>query len=172
MVRYPENERWRSPASIEIFVRRPDGTGIPITELAEITVTRGYSEINRLDQQRSITISAELDTAEGNAQEIIATMRSQFFPELLGERYPAVSVNWEGQQKQTMESLTSLIAGCAVAPDVHVSAAGHRVPQLCSTAVDTIDCAVRRNRCHWGHGVMGIEVTLFSFSVWSRRRAS
>ena len=63
MVRYPRDER-RSFATLdEIRVAGPDGVKRPISELADVTVARGYSEINRLGQKRSITITADIDIA-------------------------------------------------------------------------------------------------------------
>jgi hydrophobic/amphiphilic exporter-1 (mainly G- bacteria), HAE1 family len=163
MVRYPEDERTALTRFNEILIRSPDGTEIPITELAEITVARGYSEINRLDQQRSVTITADLDTAEGNAQEIIAKLRTEFFPVLLSEKYPGVTVNWEGQQKETMESLSSLLVGCAVALIfmfllLVIEFRSYFQPLLILSIVPFGAIGAI-----WGHGIMGIEVTLFSF---------
>jgi HAE1 family hydrophobic/amphiphilic exporter-1 len=163
MVRYPEEKRTALTQFNEIFVRSSDGTEIPITELADITVTRGYSEIKRLDQQRSVTVTADLDTAEGNAQEIIGKLQADFFPTLLAEKYPGVSVNWEGQQKQTMESLSSLLVGCAVALVfmfllLVIEFRSYVQPLLILTIVPFGAIGAV-----WGHGIMGIEVTLFSF---------
>jgi hydrophobic/amphiphilic exporter-1 (mainly G- bacteria), HAE1 family len=64
MVRYPQQQR-RSLGDFEaIRVRTGDGAERPLTELAEVTVRRGYSEINRVDQLRSITVTADLDEDE------------------------------------------------------------------------------------------------------------
>ena len=46
-----------------IRIKTKDGKWVPITELADIEVVRGYSEVNRVDQLRSITISADVDEA-------------------------------------------------------------------------------------------------------------
>jgi multidrug efflux pump subunit AcrB len=81
MVRYPDDER-RSLANFDqIRVRGNDGAEYPITELAEIEITRGASEINRVDQLRSITVSSDLnEKVEGaNAKEIVADLKVNFF---------------------------------------------------------------------------------------------
>ena len=76
MVRYPENERTSLAQFKEIRVRGTDNIERPITELADITVTQGYSEINRLDQQRAITIITDLDATETNAQQVIDKLKA------------------------------------------------------------------------------------------------
>ncbi len=114
MVRYPREQR-RSLADFDqIRVRADDGAERPLTELAHVRVTRGLSEINRVDQQRSVTISADVNEAVANARNVVADLRRSFMPGLL-EKYPAVRVRWEGQQEQTTESVQSLMVGFVVA---------------------------------------------------------
>ena len=114
MVRYPRNERSQLANFNEIRVRTDDGIERPLTELAEVDVVRGYSKINRLDQQRAITISANIDEAVGNARSVVQSLQRTFMRELL-QRYPDVRVLWEGQQEQTQESVRSLFTGFGVA---------------------------------------------------------
>lgn len=163
MVRYPAGQRSDLSRFDEILHRTPDGTEIPITELADIEVTRGYSEINRLNQQRSITVTADLDTTEGNAQEIVNQLKSQYFPTLLGEKFPGVTVNWEGQQKQTMESISSLMIGSAAAMVfmfllLVIEFRSYIQPFLIMSIIPFGFIGAI-----WGHGILGMEVTLFSF---------
>jgi len=115
MVRYPAEDR-RSLKDFEnIRVRLGDGSERPLTELAEVKVTRSPSEINRVDQLRSITISADVDdTKGGNAQQVVKELQDDFMDDLLKE-YPGVTVLWEGQQEQTNESMMSLMIGLGIA---------------------------------------------------------
>jgi hydrophobic/amphiphilic exporter-1 (mainly G- bacteria), HAE1 family len=114
MVRYPAEDRRVMANFDEIRVRSDDGIERPITELADIEPVRGYSEINRVDQLRSITISADMDEAEGNAGQVVSAMRRKHMPEIL-KKYPGVKIRWEGQQRQTEESISSLMRGFVVA---------------------------------------------------------
>ena len=86
----------------------------PITELADVSVSRGFSEINRIDQKRSITISSDISEKEGNAKEIVINLQATFMPELL-KKYPSLRVRWEGQQEQDTESVRSLGIGLGIA---------------------------------------------------------
>lgn len=118
MVRYPDDER-RSLANFDqIRVRGNDGAEYPITELADIEIARGASEINRVDQLRSITVSSDLDEqVEGaNAKEIVASLKSDFFgPKSFAAKYPNVRVRWEGQEAESQDSIKSLMIGLALA---------------------------------------------------------
>ena len=114
MVRHPSNERKSLADFQDLRVRGPDNIDRPLAELAEIKVTQGYSEINRLDQLRSITVSAELDTSKANASRIASDLKSDVVPKLLA-RYPSLRFRWEGQQQETAESFNSLAIGFVVA---------------------------------------------------------
>jgi HAE1 family hydrophobic/amphiphilic exporter-1 len=116
MVRYPDDER-RSLANFDqIRVRGTDGAEYPITELAEIEITRSASEINRVDQLRSITVSSDLDEqVEGaNADEIVEDLKTSFMPELF-KTYPNVRIRWEGQEAESQDSIDSMKIGLALA---------------------------------------------------------
>ncbi|MEM7478682.1 MAG: efflux RND transporter permease subunit, partial [Planctomycetota bacterium] len=163
MVRYPEDERTSLAQFNEIRVRGNDGIERPITELAEITVAQAYAEINRLNQQRSITITADLDKTEGNQFEISQSLKDAFASAEWKEKYPDVGVNWEGQSQQTTESLTSLMVGSAAAMVIMylllvVEFRSYFQPLLIMAIIPfgAIGAA-------WGHLLMNLEITLFSF---------
>ncbi len=134
MVRYPSADR-RSLADFDqIRVRAGDGAERPLTEMVDVEPYRGLSEINRVNQMRSITISADVNEAKGNAYNTVADLRglppppikrlinyftgqqppASFMDELQKE-YPAIHVRWEGQQEQTQESISSMFIGLGVA---------------------------------------------------------
>jgi len=140
MVRYPEQDR-KSMATLEdIRIRTDNGFERPITEFAAFNVERGYSEINRVNQLRSITITADIIEGQGNARETVETLKRALMgtpapspfqkrlqtllggeaevaepePGLLAA-YPDVRIRWEGQQEQSNESMVSLGNGFTIA---------------------------------------------------------
>ncbi len=115
MVRYPPDER-RSVRHLENMRIRIGGVERPITEVADITVTRGYSQIIRLDQRRSITITADVDETVTNSQRIVRQLKTQFLPQLLSDpRFDGILVRWGGTQEETAESISGLITGLMIA---------------------------------------------------------
>ncbi|MDR2441057.1 MAG: efflux RND transporter permease subunit [Planctomycetaceae bacterium] len=109
MVCYPREDRRSLGDFNEIRIRTAAGE-YPITELADIEVVRGYTTITRQNQQRSITVSADVDENRGNAQKIIALLNSEFFPELK-QKYPGINIIWGGHEEELAESTYSLIIG-------------------------------------------------------------
>ncbi|MFH1304249.1 MAG: efflux RND transporter permease subunit, partial [Planctomycetota bacterium] len=163
MVRYPDEERRSLMSFDDIRVRTGDGAERPLTELADVTVKRGYSEINRIDQQRSITVYSDLNEKEGNAREIVQALKKPggFMDQLL-TKYPDVRVRWEGQQEQTDESVNSLIIGLLIALAsmfalLTVEFRSYIQPLIILGIIPFgIIGAV------FGHAILGMELTLFS----------
>lgn len=161
MVRYPESDR-RSIAGLDdIRVDQGDGVQRPITELVDVKVTSGYSEINRIDQKRSITISSDINEQEGNAKEIVADLQATFVPDLL-KRYPGLRIRWEGQQEQDTESVRSLGIGMVVAllamyVLLTVEFTSYGLPMVVMAVIP-----FGMMGAVLGHWVMGLPLTLFS----------
>jgi len=163
MVRYPREER-RSFATLdEIRVTGPDGVKRPLKELADVNVARGYSEINRLGQRRSITVTADIDVAKSSltSAQVTADMERRLMPDLRRD-YPLVRVRWEGQREQSNESLRSLGVGFVVATFamfvlLTMEFKSYFQPFLIMAAIPFgVAGAV------FGHALMGMPLTLFS----------
>ncbi|QDT06351.1 Multidrug resistance protein MexB [Rubripirellula lacrimiformis] len=161
MVRYPEDERRSLVDFREIRIQTPDGSQRPITELAEVNLSRGFSEINRVDQMRSITVSADLDETKANANLIIADLQTAFVPQMK-EQFPGVSVRWEGQREQSNESVSSLMTGFGIAV---LAMFVLLVIQFRSYIQPLLILAIvpfGMIGAVWGHAVLGLPLTLFS----------
>lgn len=119
MVRYPKAERENMDSFENIRVRDNTGTEWPITEVAEVEFTRANSEINRLDQRRSITVVADVDDEVGDSVKINYELRSEIIPQVLKEfrekHGASFAVNWEGEQAETLESMNSMLVGFGIA---------------------------------------------------------
>ena len=161
MVRYPMNER-RSLADLqEIRIRGKDNIERPIMEIADITITRGYSEINRLDQLRAITVSAELDTAVANATLVATSLKADLVPKLL-EKYPSLRFRWEGQQQETAESFGSLVIGFAVAMASMFLLLVFEFNSYLQPLIILAIVPFGFVGAIYGHALMGLPLTLFS----------
>jgi HAE1 family hydrophobic/amphiphilic exporter-1 len=162
MVTYPREARRSLTNFDEIRVRLDDGIERPITELAEIEVVRSYSEINRIDQARSITVSSNLDEDVGNAAEIVMDLQENFMPELL-RAYPDLRVRWEGQQEQRAESFGSMFAGFGVALMIMFVLLAVEFRSAIQPILVMLIIPFGALGAIVGHLCMGIPLTLFSF---------
>jgi multidrug efflux pump subunit AcrB len=162
MVRSPRDQRQSIRDFEKIRLRGSDLLERPITELAEINFARGFSEINRVDQLRSVTVSADVDAAKGgNAFRVTTDLKNSFMADLL-KKYPNVTVKWEGQQQQSMESFQSLAIGFAVAMVAMFVLLTMEFRSYLQPIIIMAIIPFGAIGAILGHAVMGLELTLFS----------
>ncbi|MDA1017835.1 MAG: efflux RND transporter permease subunit [Planctomycetota bacterium] len=161
MVRYPREERNTLASFDEIRVRSDNGIERPITELAEIDVERGYSEINRVNQMRSITVTADMDEAIGNAELVRTKLKAEFLPALLKE-FPHVQVRWEGQAAQSAESMQSLFRGFVVAVLVMFGLLTLEFKSYLQPCLVLLIIPFGLVGAIAGHAILGLPLTMFS----------
>ncbi len=110
MVRYPEQER-RSLASLEqMRIRTPNGAEVPFSQVADANVGRGFSTITRVDRNRTINVTADVDEAAANANDILTDVTTNVMPGLLA-RYPGLRYSLEGTQREQQQSVDALGKG-------------------------------------------------------------
>jgi len=162
MVAYPREERRSFAVLDDVRVRGGDGIDRPLGEVARVTAARGYSEINRLGQKRSITITADIDaTAAITPGQIVADLERRLIPRFETD-YPAVRVRFEGEQEQTNESLRSLGLGFMVSVFamfvlLTVEFRSYLQPLLILTAIPFGAAGAV-----FGHALMGMPLSLFT----------
>ena len=163
MVRYPDAERKTLASFDEIRVRTADGKEYPVSELADVTVSRGDSEINRVDQLRSITISADLNEAVpgANAKQSVEDLQKEFMPGLF-KKYPNVRVRWEGQAEQTSESVGSMIRGLAIALLAMYVLLTLQFSSYLQPLLIMMIIPFGAIGAILGHAVLGLSITMFS----------
>ena len=114
MVRYPLEER-RSVADLEnMRIRTPDGDEVPFHSVAEVSLGKGYSSISRLNRERTVTVSSDLDPEQVEPQEIIRAMSDEYIPELLA-RYPGVKYGLEGSSQDQADFMVKIVTALVVA---------------------------------------------------------
>ncbi|MBA2118019.1 hypothetical protein HOV93_52270 [Planctomycetes bacterium FF15] len=82
MARYPRSDRQNLANFHVVWVRTDDGVERPISELTDVEIVLGYSEIYRMEQKRTITISTDVNEDEANAFEVVSSLQADFVPTL------------------------------------------------------------------------------------------
>ena len=161
MVRYPGSQR-RSLAGFDgIRIRGNDGAERPLTELVEVSAKRGYAEINRVDQMRSITVFASVDEATARGEQITGLFKTEFVPELV-RMYPDIKIRWEGQAQQRQESIQSLFIGFAVALMAMYVLLTVEFQSYIQPMIILFIIPFGAVGAIWGHVLMDLPITLFS----------
>jgi len=110
MVRYPRDRRTSLGDLENMRIRAPGGVEVPFSIVAEAEIGRGYSTIDRVDRRRAINVTAKVDSAQTNENEIIAQLVAGELPEILA-RHPGVLYSLEGEQREQQDTLIGLGKG-------------------------------------------------------------
>ncbi len=111
-VRFPEEQRGQVASLESLRVKTPMGDMVPLTEVARIEDTRGYATINRIDQRRAVTVTADVDKAE-TSDRVLAAL-----PPLMAQlerEHPGLRVDFAGNKRELAKSLNSLYRDSAIA---------------------------------------------------------
>lgn len=103
----PEDER-RSQADIEsMLIRTPDGGSVPLFEVARVINSRADSTITREENQRVVSVTANVEPRKATAQ-VIAAATEEILPQLQID-YPGLSFSLEGRQADRKAAMKDLI---------------------------------------------------------------
>ena len=110
MVRYPIEER-SSIATLEnMHIRTASGQVIAIGEVADIQLGLGLTAISRIDRERTVTITADVDASKAQSGAVIADLTTEFIPQLLA-RYSGVKFGLGGASQEEQTLMKRMILG-------------------------------------------------------------
>lgn len=112
-VRYPENNRATIGQLEKMIIHTSDGD-YPLETLANITMERNLSSINRYNGRREIEVDAYMKDQDENITPILADIENNIIPRIQA-KYPEVTFFQQGQQKDSSEQMGSMVLYFGVA---------------------------------------------------------
>jgi multidrug efflux pump subunit AcrB len=112
MVRLPKEERISEYNLEEMILRTPAGGELPLRSAVNVNRGRAYTDINRRDGRRIVTVTADV-RPRSKAGEILAAVKADTLP-TLQSRYPGLGFSFEGRQADQRKSMESLFRGLAI----------------------------------------------------------
>jgi multidrug efflux pump subunit AcrB len=107
MLRYPKNERSSISNLENMMIRTPQGSTIPIRQVARLDIKEGLASIQRKNRKRAINITADVDLTETTGNEVVAAVTANILPEIL-KKYDSISYSLEGEQQEQGDNLKSI----------------------------------------------------------------
>ena len=161
-VRYPKTDRLTIGQLENMRIKTMAGE-YPLGELAEYTIERGPVSIKHFNGSREVRVDADLLNPYDAVPPIIEKIKTDILADM-EHLYPGVEVEYQGQQKdsnETMEQIRTYF-GAAFALMVliiilHFKSFGQGFLIVSMIPLSWLGAA-------WGHGVEGIPVSLLS--VW------
>lgn len=113
LVRLPRQERISEYSLEEMVLQTPKGTEILLRDAVYISRGRSYTDINRRNGQRIVTVTADV-SPRSQAGQILNSIKAEILPELQ-RKYPGLAHSFEGRQADQKESMQSLFRGLLMA---------------------------------------------------------
>ncbi len=161
MVRYPAGRRRSLGDLEEMRIRTPAGKEIPFSLVASPEMSRGFASIRRVDRNRSISVTADVDTARASTNDILTDLETSFLPGLV-RQYTGLSYSLEGQQREQRDTLGGLVKGftlalVAIYTLLAIPLKSYSQPLLIMTAIPfgLVGAFV-------GHQLLGIDLSIMS----------
>lgn len=159
-VMMPEDRRRSLTAIEDMYVLSPLGDPVPLREVAVLEEAEGYATLRRLNRQRIITVTAEVNDTVTRTEAVMAALRPQL-AELMLE-FPGVQLLERGRQEDVQDSFSTLPLGMAVAVGlIYVLLAwlfqSYLQPLVVLMAVPFAIIGVI-----WGHFLLGFDMTILS----------
>ncbi|RUR33787.1 efflux RND transporter permease subunit [Vreelandella nanhaiensis] len=105
-VRLPEADRDSLNELYRMPVRTPDGLSVPLSRVADITLSQASSSLQRIDGRRIITVTADSE-GDQTINQVLATLQEDVFP-TLENTWPGLEVSLGGRQQDTADNLAAL----------------------------------------------------------------
>ncbi|WP_417863281.1 efflux RND transporter permease subunit [Vreelandella venusta] len=105
-VRLPEQDRDSLNELYRLPIRTPDGLSVPLSRVADITLSQASSSLQRIDGRRIITVTADSEGDQAINQ-VLATLQEDVFP-TLSNTWTGLEVSMGGRQQDTADNLATL----------------------------------------------------------------
>ncbi|MEC9373986.1 MAG: efflux RND transporter permease subunit, partial [Planctomycetota bacterium] len=151
----------RSLAAIEsMYVFSPSGEPAPLREVVQITEAESYATIHRLNRQRAITVTADVDRKIANPEEIIAALRPELREITLAS--PGVRIVPRGRQEDVQDSFRSLPLGAAAAAGLVFVILSWLFASYVQPLVILFAIPFAIVGAIWGHFLLGFDISILS----------
>jgi multidrug efflux pump subunit AcrB len=112
LVRFPIDKRDTLASLDEMLITAPNGRQVPLSNVANLLPGKGPSQITRIDRFRVLNVTADIDKDNTNMTVLQADLRN--FIDSLLPKYPGITYDMEGEQRQQRESFGSLESGLVI----------------------------------------------------------
>jgi len=112
---FPDNLRNSISSISRIKIANRMGNLVPLDSISYITYDKGVSVINRKDWRRSVSVTADIEEKAKDVSSVtVNRMLMEKFADI-EERYQEYTVDYEGEFKDTQESLENLVRSFLIA---------------------------------------------------------
>ena len=112
-VRVSDADR-QTPSDVKAFsILAPSGARVPLDAVVDWRDGQGHAVLRRVDGLSTVTLTADVDTALGNADEILRNTMATMLPRLEAD-HPGLQIQIKGAKASSDQAQSSMAAGLVV----------------------------------------------------------
>ena len=142
-----------------ITITGSDGALVPLSAVADISESRGYASVQRIDGQRTVSVQGSIDPAVANSRELMAALRSDFLPQLRDKR-PDVNVVIVGEARDTATTGGSLVRNLIIGLIGVYFILAFQFRSFIQPVVVLATIPLSLVGVMWGHMALGLQISL------------
>lgn len=96
-----------------LYLRSPQGTRVPLSEIVTLRQKQGFAAIIRRDGVRTVSVTADVDTSQSNVGDIVTKLTSEIMPPL-ALKY-GIDYELKGRAEERAKSFSDLQLGALLA---------------------------------------------------------
>jgi len=156
----PDNERNYLASLNKLPIITPQGKALPLTNVVNLRADKSLNVLRHTNTKLSARVSAEVNEAVANSNEILDELETNFFP-TLKQKYP-VDITLKGRAEEQKETLGDMLSGLFLASVlIYIILAwafnSYGLPLLVMSVIPFgITGAI------FGHLFMGVDLTILS----------
>jgi multidrug efflux pump subunit AcrB len=154
-----ENSRMHLNDLFDFRIVTGAGHQVPLSSVADVTMERGYARIKHIKGVRTVTVTAEVDSEKGNANQIVSDTRRQFLPGLQN-RFPGVEIQVEGQAAESGKTGFSMLRGFLVGLIGIFILLSFQFRSYIEPAAVMVTIPLAMIGVIWGHIIMGLAISM------------
>jgi multidrug efflux pump subunit AcrB len=135
------------------------GQEIPLINVAEWKMARGWAHIGRFNGMRSATITGDVDTRLINVNELMSLMKKRFLP-AFSQKYPQTQLTIAGELEQTSLTRMSMLRALLIGIVVIFVLLSFQFKSYTEPFIVMIAIPFTLIGVIWGHLFMGIPVSM------------
>jgi multidrug efflux pump subunit AcrB len=113
LIRQAEENRQSRDDLLEQTIQLPGGQKVPLDVLVKTEEARDWAGITRIDDQRTVTVSANVDASRTSAQAVVSDIQRTWLDDFL-KRHPGITVAFAGQVANSAETGKSIARGLLI----------------------------------------------------------
>ncbi|KXO09264.1 Cation/multidrug efflux pump [Moritella sp. JT01] len=136
-----------------------DGSQIPLASIVKVEWGRGVSQLNRINNIRTMSLKGDIDKEKANTVELMTQMQKDFVPSLT-QKYPGIEVRLGGEVESTAETGTSMVKSFSIGLFVVFAILSFQFRSYVEPLIVMLAIPLALIGVFWGHYMLNYDLTM------------